>query len=1040
MSAFPAWWPNPAPAEKNEAGMWVSLQTLLDVKSSQPKQAQGIDSKEMKDASGRHFMLRNSVKHTYARLSPEEFWIWQRFNGEQTIQQIVMAYFMEFKSFAFAAVVGLAERLRESHMLAEPPRHLYADVSRSLQEQSLAHKLTWLARVVFTKEWSIKGLDSHLERIHRYGGWILFTLPVQILFLLVSVVGGFFFLQLAQDPQYHLFGENVGKGAIQLGLLAYIPLVIHEFGHAIAAKHVGCQVYKGGAMLYYGLPAAFVDTTDVWMHGKKARLTVTWAGPYTGFIIGGLTALIVYFWKDISLVTATFLLQIGMIGMFTSAMNVLPLLKLDGYYLLADALEIPRLRERSLEFLFKNLRTKFTKREKWTREEWIFLFFGILAFLSTVYFTYGGIRFWDSKTTSSISTLLTFSGDLLQLALNIGTVLLAVSSIAFSLYFLASKGAGVAAWLRKIGLLSTRWRSALMLILGAVAVIEFPPLLLPTLAPWFTLAFGLASFGYAAWLAIRNFRAMRGSVHAGMWAMSALGFLAGGLSFLGGVNAGWMGATVPLYEAGLVLSVLMYAFAGRLIFGLRGSWRAASIALIALGLVVWCASLFTPDESVHALAGILILGGMLHWNMRPVIHPTEAQKKIQAQSTRQQMVESFHEIQASILNGLENDFGKRTRQWVEGGKYRESARRADESHLSSTMTGMTPSDYGASMALSLEDMLVGVGRVAGTEYAVRALARGYDGLDWEMQELAEDIILKYVHYADSLSANLADMRTEAEVILRSVPLFLKLSEDEISTLCKKFKSTHFRRGETVIRAGASGVIFHLIRAGRVSVEESGSAKKHKPVLLSHGDYFGESALLTGEQHNITARAETPLDVLTLDQNDFDHYLRHVFEEQGGRRVVSARMGILRRVPLFSELESLELMDLEKKLEEVNVLAGETIFEHGESGHHFYIIESGRVSVQIPVKDESGNASDAERAKLGSGEYFGEVALFMDTPRTATVIAIKPTTLLRLDSHEFDKLVSESKGMKQAMERVSSRRVLSNERWLRDERGRFGVKP
>ena len=1032
MSAFPAWWPNPESSEKTEAGMWASLQTLLDVKGSKPKQGEGIDSKEMKDGSGRHFMLRNSVKHTYARLSPEEFWIWQKMDGEQTVQGIVMAYFMEFKAFAFAAVIGLVERLRESHMLSEAPRHLYADVSRALREQTFSHKLTWLARFIFTKEWSIKGLDSHLERIHRYGGWILFTWPLQIFFLLVSVFGGILFLQIVKEPQYRLFGESAGEGLIQLGLLAYIPIVIHEFGHAITAKHVGCEVYKGGAMLYYGLPAAFVDTTDVWMHGKKARLAVTWAGPYTGFILGGLSALLVYFWKDLPIATATILLQAGMIGMFTSAMNVLPLLKLDGYYLLADALEIPRLRERSMEFLAKGLRPKLAKREKWTRDEWVFLFFGILAFLSTIYFTYKGILFWDSKTTSSVSSLLAFSGDLLELALNIGTVLLAVSSIAFSLILFANKGAEAVKWFRKIGLLSTPVRAALVLILGAATVIAFPPFLMPTLAPWFTLAFGAGSFGYAGWLAIQNFRAMRGSVHAGMWVASALGFFAGALSFLGGANAGWTGATVPLYEAGLVVAVMMFAFAGRLVFGLQKSWRAASIALIALGLIAWCASLFTPDQSIHAMTGMLILGGMLHWKMRPSVPPTEAKKEsAKVESTRQQMVEAFHELKSVILRELENDFGKQTRAWVEGGQYRDNARHADESHFESTLTGMTPADYGASMALTLEDLLVGVGRAAGKNYAVRALALGYDGLDWEAQELAEDTILKYVHFADSLNTNLADTRTETETILRSVPLFLKLSDDEISALCKKFKPEHFRRGETVIRAGDPGGTFHLVRAGHVSLVENDSAKKRKPVPLSRGDYFGEAALLSGEPHNVTVRAETPLDVLTLEQNDFDRFLRNVFEEQGGKRTSSRRLGILRHIPLFSELEGLELILLEKKLEEVNALAGETIFEHGERGHHFYIIESGRVSVQIPVVDKSGQTDEVERAELGSGEYFGEVALLMDTPRTATVVAIEPTTLLRLDAHEFDELVSESHGMKQAMQRVSSRRVLSNERWLRE---------
>jgi hypothetical protein len=38
-----------------------------------------------------------------------------------------------------------------------------------MQERKTAYKITWLARVMFTKEWSIKGLDGHLERIHRYG-------------------------------------------------------------------------------------------------------------------------------------------------------------------------------------------------------------------------------------------------------------------------------------------------------------------------------------------------------------------------------------------------------------------------------------------------------------------------------------------------------------------------------------------------------------------------------------------------------------------------------------------------------------------------------------------------------------------------------------------------------------------------------------------------------------------------------------------------------------------------------------------------------
>jgi CRP-like cAMP-binding protein len=77
----------------------------------------------------------------------------------------------------------------------------------------------------------------------------------------------------------------------------------------------------------------------------------------------------------------------------------------------------------------------------------------------------------------------------------------------------------------------------------------------------------------------------------------------------------------------------------------------------------------------------------------------------------------------------------------------------------------------------------------------------------------------------------------------------------------------------------------------------------------------------------------------------------------------------------------------------------------------------------------------QRATLGAGEYFGEIALLMDTPRTATVAAIQPTILLELSADDFKTLVRDSSAVKQALERASSRRALSNERWDRQGHGR-----
>lgn len=114
--------------------------------------------------------------------------------------------------------------------------------------------------------------------------------------------------------------------------------------------------------------------------------------------------------------------------------------------------------------------------------------------------------------------------------------------------------------------------------------------------------------------------------------------------------------------------------------------------------------------------------------------------------------------------------------------------------------------------------------------------------------------------------------------------------------------------------------------------------------------------------------------------------------------------------------------LAARLTRSEVSQGDAVFEQGAPGDCFYIIESGRVGVRI---------NGVERAILGAGEYFGEMALLSDAPRAASVRALQPTTLLRLSGEDFNELARHDSGVKQALERARSRRVLSNERWLRE---------
>src|SRR5206468_8872967 len=89
-----------------------------------------------------------------------------------------------------------------------------------------------------------------------------------------------------REPVF-LSGGSYALGALVLLGLNVLALACHELGHALATKHAGRRVPVAGLLVYFGIPSVFVDTTDVWMAGRRARLVTTAAGPATGLFLAG---------------------------------------------------------------------------------------------------------------------------------------------------------------------------------------------------------------------------------------------------------------------------------------------------------------------------------------------------------------------------------------------------------------------------------------------------------------------------------------------------------------------------------------------------------------------------------------------------------------------------------------------------------------------------------------------------------------------------------------------------------------------------------
>ena len=111
---------------------------------------------------------------------------------------------------------------------------------------------------------------------------------------------------------------------------------------------------------------------------------------------------------------------------------------------------------------------------------------------------------------------------------------------------------------------------------------------------------------------------------------------------------------------------------------------------------------------------------------------------------------------------------------------------------------------------------------------------------------------------------------------------------------------------------------------------------------------------------------------------------------------SATSHELARVELLAGLPGQILGKLAKQMVREEIAPGTAVIREGDPGDRFYVVFAGMLSVT--------NRDMGERVLLRPGDYFGEVALAMDVPRTATVTAITPVVVASCDRATFDEFL------------------------------------
>ncbi|CAA6603814.1 putative HlyD-like membrane fusion protein [Rhodospirillaceae bacterium LM-1] len=264
----------------------------------------------------------------------------------------------------------------------ETPLHIETidvqDLSRFLEVNNLvrADQASYQSLLTRQAKQTRPGLASQL--IHNYLFYRITLLhPDQLLAKLLPHVAGvfsrafFWFVLVAGGlgmyltlRQWSVFTSLVAdslnvKGGLYIGLALVLAKTCHEFAHALTAKHYGCHVPSMGVAFIFMWPVLYTDTTGAWkLSNQRQRLAIGAAGVMAELMLAVLATLLWNLLPSSTFSRACALLA-AVTWVSTLAVNLNPLMRFDGYYLLSDLLGTENLRERSLAMLGWHLRRWF---------------------------------------------------------------------------------------------------------------------------------------------------------------------------------------------------------------------------------------------------------------------------------------------------------------------------------------------------------------------------------------------------------------------------------------------------------------------------------------------------------------------------------------------------------------------------------------------------------------------------------------------------------------------------------------------------------
>ncbi|MGE3908443.1 MAG: cyclic nucleotide-binding domain-containing protein [Chloroflexota bacterium] len=370
--------PDRSAAAQDAVDVWSSLEDRLDLGRYVPVPTPGVEVRPVEGQDGRHSWVVRSPAYRYLRLDEADLDLWQRMDGCRTVRDIALAHFVERGGFVADRLGRLVRRLRVDGFLGEPPPDVLAAVDARLRTRSrVGRAVRLLSRVSELELVRFPAADRWFGIAYAGAGWLLYSTPARILWLAIILTGLTAWWRQVLAAEHALFQTNGSYtlGLVTLAALDITGVMVYQGAQALSLKRHGVTITGAGLQVYYGLPLLFVETSDAWMAGRRGRISISLAGPFSVLVLGGALALVAYPLDGTEM--GAFLFKAAFVWLVNGAFNLLPILEQDGYFLLVDYLEMPALRSNALTFIRQDLVQRLRARVPLSREEWIYAWYGL---------------------------------------------------------------------------------------------------------------------------------------------------------------------------------------------------------------------------------------------------------------------------------------------------------------------------------------------------------------------------------------------------------------------------------------------------------------------------------------------------------------------------------------------------------------------------------------------------------------------------------------------------------------------------------------